>query len=120
MIQWEEVELMDATHVEINGEVHELKVGGKVEKSGGVSIGGFHSIDILVGMNDWANIPQEAFPILGIRCLRKFKPTPIEFKATFVSYDGNWRLLDCLEDGFAYQNNKKAKFKCVEILEDEE
>jgi hypothetical protein len=31
MSQWEEVELMDATHVEINGEVFELKVGGKVE-----------------------------------------------------------------------------------------
>jgi hypothetical protein len=29
MIQWEEVELKDATHVEINGEVHEIKERGK-------------------------------------------------------------------------------------------
>ncbi len=119
MIQWEQVELDDATHVEINGEVFELKVGGKVEKSGGLSIGGFHSIDILVEMNDWANIPKDLFPILGIRCLRKFKPTPIEFEAAFAKYDGRWHPLYCLDDGFAHQNNKKAKFRCVEILEDE-
>jgi hypothetical protein len=120
MIQWEECSINDATHIEINGVVHELKVGGKVEKSGGVSIGGFHSIDILVGMNDWANIPQEAFPLLGIRCLRKVKPTPIEFEATFAKCDGGWQPLYCSDDGFAYQNNKKAKFRCIEILEDEE
>jgi len=120
MIQWEEVALEDATHVEINGKIWELKRGGNVEKSGGLSIDGFHSIDILVGVNDWTNIPKELFPLLGIRCLRKFKPKPIEFKATFVSYDGNWRLLDCLEDGFAHQNFKKKKFRCIEILEDEE
>jgi len=116
MSQWEEVELMDATHIEINGVVHEIKErGGMVERS--IDFGW---IDILIEENKWANIPKEAFPLLGIKCLRKFKPTPIEFKATFVSYDGNWRLLDCLEDGFAHQNFKKKKFRCIEILEDEE
>ena len=116
MIQWEEVELMDATHVEINGVVHEItERGGTVERS--VDFGW---IDILVGENKWANIPQEAFLLLGIRCLRKFKPKPIEFEATFVMYDGCWQTLHSLEDRFPNENCKRAKFRCVEILEDEE
>jgi hypothetical protein len=115
MIQWEEVTLEEATHVEINGVVHEMKLDGKVEKSANLGC-----IDILVGTNNWANIPQESFPFLGIRCLRKFKPKPIEFEATFVMYNGRWHPLYCSDDGFAYQNCKKAKFRCIEILEDEE
>jgi hypothetical protein len=123
MIQWVEEGLMDATHVEINGEVFELKEDGKVKRSvdfGWIDILVERSVDGYVDVDKWANIPQEAFPLLGIKCLRKMKPTPIQFKATFVSYDGNWRLLDCLEDGFAHQNFKKKKFRCIEILEDEE
>jgi hypothetical protein len=116
MIQWEEVELKDATHIEINGVVHETKErGGMVERA--VDFGW---IDILAGENKWANIPQEAFPLLGIRCLRMVKPKPIEFEAMFFSYDGNWRPLYTAECKKAYQNFKKAKFRCVEILEDEE
>jgi hypothetical protein len=115
MIQWEEVELMDATHIEINGEVHEIT---EIRRWHGYKI--YESwIDILIEENKWANIPQEAFPLLGIRCLRKFKPTPIEFEATFVMYDGCWQTLHSLEDRFP-DNCKKATFRCVEILEDEE
>jgi hypothetical protein len=77
MIQWEEVALNDATHVEINGEVHEIKVGGKVLKSGKSTIDGeYLCISILVGIYSWMQIPKEAFPFLGIRCLRGKKPTP--------------------------------------------
>jgi hypothetical protein len=116
MIQWEEVELKDATHVEIGGEVHEIKErDGIVERN--VNFGW---IDILIEENKWAQIPQAAFSILGIRCLRRFKPLPIQFEAMFVSYDGNWRFLYTLDDAFAYQNCKTAKFRCVQILEDEE
>jgi hypothetical protein len=116
MIQWEEVALEDATHVEINGEMHEItERGGMVEKS--VDFGW---IDILIEENKWANIPQEAFPLLGIKCLRKVKQEPIEFEATFVFYNKNWQPLYSLDDGIAYQNFKKKKFRCVEILEDEE
>jgi hypothetical protein len=113
MSQWEQVELKDATHVEMGGEVYEIG-SGKVEP-----FVNFGCIDILVGMNDWAQIPQEAFQILGIRCLRKFKPKPIEFEAEFVSYDGNWRPLYSLDDGLAYQNFKLIKFHCVQIMEEE-
>lgn len=115
-IQWEEVTLEDATHVEINGCVHEItERGGMVIKSVG-----YGWIDILIDVNEWVYIRQEAFTLLGIKCLRKVKPTPIEFEATFLFYDGNWRPLYKLDDRFAYQNFKKIKFKCVEILEDEE
>ncbi len=116
MIKWEEVELMDATHVEINGCVIEMKErDGIVERS--VDFGW---IDILVGENKWIQIPKEGFFVLGIKCLRKVKPTPIEFEATFVMYDGCWQTLHSLEDRFPNENCKRAKFRCVEILEDEE
>jgi len=115
MSQWEEVELMDATHVEINGVVHEItERGGTVERSGG-----YGWIDILIDVNKWASIPQEGFPLLGIKCLRKVKPTPIEFEATFVMYDGCWQTLHSLEDRFP-DNCKKATFRCVQIMEEEE
>jgi hypothetical protein len=116
MSQWEEVELMDATHVEVNGEVHEIKEkDGIVERSVD-----FSCIDILVGENKWANIPQEAFPLLGIRCLRKVKQTPSEFEATFVFYDGKWTTWDSLGDGLRYLILEEAKFRCVQIMEEEE
>lgn len=111
---WEEVELMDATHVEINGVVHEItERGGMVIKSMK-----FGWIDILIEENKWANIPQEAFPLLGIKCLRKVKPKPIEFEAAFVMCDGCWQTLHSVEDRFP-NNFKKTKFRCVEILEEE-
>ncbi len=115
MIQWEEVALEDATHVEINGVVHEItEKGGMVERS--VDFGWI----ILIEENKLANIPQEAFPLLGIRCLRKVKRKPIEFEGVFASYNGRWHPLYCSDDMIAYKNNKKAKFRCVQIMEDEE
>ena len=120
MIQWEKVALEDATHVEINGVVHELIEGGKVEKQKSFSHGGFYSINILVNSDDYEGIHQELFPFLGIKPLRKKKQEPIEFKAVFALCYDRWHPLYCSDDGFAYQNNKKAKFKCVQILEDEE
>ena len=123
MSQWEECSLDDATHVEINGEVFELKEDGKVKRSvdfGYIDILVERSVDGYVDVDKWANIPQEAFSLFGIKCLRKVKPTPIEFKAKLISFDGSWMLLHSLDDKFAHQNFKKAKFKCVEILEDEE
>lgn len=115
---------MDATHVEINGVVHEItERGGTVERPvdfGSIDILVERSVDCYIDVNKWANIPKEAFPLLGIRCLRKVKPTPIEFEAAFAKYDGRWHPLYCLDDGFAHQNNKTAKFRCVEILEEEE
>lgn len=121
MIQWEECSINDATHVEINGEVHEIKIGGKVLKSGKSTIDGqYLCLSIQTNIYSWIQIPQEAFPLLGIKCLRGKKQNPIEFEAAFTMYDGKWHPLYCSDDGFAYQNNKKAKFRCVEIMEGEE
>lgn len=114
-IQYEECSLEEATHVEINGCVVEIKErDGLVERS--VDFGW---IDILVGENKWANIPQEAFFALGIKPLKEIKQEPIEFEATFAKYLGNWIPLYTMHDGFLYEDNKKAKFKCIQILEEE-
>jgi hypothetical protein len=121
MIQWEEVTLDDATHFEINGEVHGI-YGGKVIKSGKLSIDGkYLCISILIGMYDWMQIPQEAFPLLGIKCLRKKKRErePIEFEGEFVKFDGRWDRMPEFA-GSAYKNCKTLRFRCVQIMEEEE
>jgi hypothetical protein len=120
MIQWEQVELNDATHVEINGEVHELIEGGKVIKSGKLSIDGkYLCISILIGMYDWMQISQEAFPLLGIRCLRKVKREPIEFVR---EANENQLSTDFWNKAWIPLPEKAIgkKFRLVEILEDEE
>jgi hypothetical protein len=115
MIQWEEVALEDATHVEINGCVIEMKErDGIVERS--VDFGW---IDILVGENKWVQIPKEGFFVLGIRCLRKKKREPIKFEREFVKFDGRWDRMPEFA-GSAYKNCKTVRFRCVEILEEEE
>jgi|GWRWMinimDraft_13_1066021.scaffolds.fasta_scaffold06497_4 hypothetical protein len=111
MIQWEEVALEDATHIEVNGEVHELKADGEVEKS--LNCG---TIDILVGKNNWANISEDIFPFLGIKPLRKVNPKPIEFEATVKH--SNMHLLDYLDVPKGIPLGKK--FRCVQIMEGEE
>jgi hypothetical protein len=68
---------------------------------------------------DWQLIHVKAFPFLGIRCLRKFKPTPIEFEGEFVKFDGRWETVPEVASS-AYQNCKRVKFRCVQIVEDEE
>ncbi len=117
MIQWEEVALEDATHVEINGEVFEMEAGGKVIKSGKLSIDGkYLCISILIGPHDWMQISQEAFPLLGIRCLRKFKPKPIEFEGVVKESKLSFLFLGNVPEGIPLG----IKFRCIEILEDEE
>jgi hypothetical protein len=111
----EECSLGESTHVEINGCVVEIKEGGMVEKS--LNCGTIH---ILVGENNWANIPKEAFLFFGIKPFKEIKPEPIVFEATFAHYDGKWHPLYSLDDGVSYQNCKKARFRCVQIMEDEE
>jgi len=45
---------------------------------------------------------------------------PIEFEATFFKHDGKWRTLYLGDNHLPYENSKKARFRCVEILEEEE
>ena len=111
--QFEECSLQDATHVEVNDKVYLL--GGNevlLESYHGERIGiRWYEEDVF--------IPENAFPILGIKPLKEKKREPIEFEATFAKYDGQWHPLHSLDDGVSYQNCKKATFKCVEILEEE-
>jgi hypothetical protein len=88
MIQWKECSINDATHIEINGVVHEIVYGGKVLKSGKSSIDGKYLCISILSMYNWMQIPQEAFPFLGIKPLRKVKRKPIE-SGIQVKKDGN-------------------------------
>ena len=113
--QFEECSLGDATHVEVGGKVYEFG-DGIVAKIKDGPYPRLRVINDFVG-NDYIN--ESSFPIFGIKPLKEIKPEPIEFEAMFVKYDGAWHRLLSLDDGVSYQNCKKAKFRCVEILEEE-
>jgi hypothetical protein len=67
-----------------------------------------------------AFIPLELLSTLNIYLLKKIKREPIVFEATFAEVDnGCWQPLFDLDDGFTYQSHKKARFRCVQILEEE-
>ncbi len=105
--QFEPCTLAEATHVEINKVVYQI-------------VGNICTYNIgLRWLEEDVWIPIELFPILGIKPLKEIKPEPIEFEATFVMYDGCWQTLHSLEDRFP-DNCKKATFRCVQIMEDEE
>lgn len=112
-IKFEECSLQNATHVEVNGQSYFLG-SGKVLLA--------YDEDDRIGISivdACAFIPVDAFPILGIKPLKEKKRKPIEFEATFAKHNGKWHPLYSLDEAFAYQRDKKAKFKCVEILEEE-
>jgi hypothetical protein len=111
-IEFKECPLKEATHVEVNGKVY-LLGGNEVE------LEYYHSECIGIRwLEEDTFIPKELFPVLGIKTFKEIKPEPIEFEATFAHYDGKWHPLYSLDDGVSYQNCKKARFKCVEILEE--
>ena len=113
---WEEVALEVATHVEINGEIHEITKQGKVTKfavEGGMVYSG---ISVLCAMG-WQFIRKDAFSFLGIKTLREKKREPLEFvrettKSTPCSIlPVAWIPLPKETIG--------KKFKLIEILEEE-
>ena len=111
--KFEECTLGEATHVEVNGKVYLL--GGNE-----IALEYYHGECIGLGwVKEDAFIPKELLPVLGIKTFKEIKPEPIEFEAVFAEYNGMWHPLYNLDDNYAYQHDKKAKFKCVEILEDE-
>ena len=103
----EECSLEEATHIEVNSKMYKL---------GGYEVVREYYRNDCIGLRwyEWdAFIPKELFPILGIKTLFEHKPELIEF-------DGKWRTLYLGDNHLPYENSKKAKFKCIEILEDEE
>ena len=106
--QFEPCTLEEATHVEMDGVVYEI--------AGNICT---YNIGLRWLEQDvW--IPIELFLTLGIKPMRERKQEPVEFEATFVMYLGNWIPLYTMHGGFLYEDNKKAKFRCVEILGEEE
>jgi hypothetical protein len=88
---WEHVELELATHVQINGTIHEISNEiikyGKVPDE--IKYGSFRKFWTVphveaMGINIWIGdcakyVHKHLFPILGIDCLRKYEPEPLEF-----------------------------------------
>jgi hypothetical protein len=78
---WEHVELEFATHVQINGKIHEVSDEIKY-----ASFRKFWTIPNVqaMGITIWIgncskDIHRDLFTILGIDCLRKNEPEPLEF-----------------------------------------
>ena len=105
--KFEECSWQDATHIEVNGVVYNV-AGNICRYNTGLG-----------WVKENTYIREELFSTLGIKLLREVKPEPIEFEAVMGMHDGQWHTLAILNDNFAYLNNKKVRFKCVEILEED-
>lgn len=110
--KFEECSLKEATHFEINGVKHELR------GNDGYRYNGFYA-----GIG-WGKeiyyLPLGLLATFGIKPLKQVKTEPVEFEAVFAEYNGKWHPLYNLDDNYAYQNDKKVRFKCVQILEEKE
>jgi hypothetical protein len=115
--QFEKCSLADATHVEMDGKLYEL--GKEYTSEQKVLKYNDFNIDVCRGTAGWQLTHIGSFPILGIKPLREKKQEPIEFETTFVKHDNHWHPLYSLDYGFPCQKYKTARFKCVQILEDE-
>jgi hypothetical protein len=100
----EECSLADATHVEINGVVYQI-------------VGNICTYNIgLRWLEEDVWIPIELFPILGIKPLKEKKREPIEFEGVVKQSMASYFFLSNVPEGVPLG----TKFKCVQILEDEE
>ena len=115
--QFEECSLADATHVEMGGKVY--KLGKEYTSEQEVLKYNDFNIDVCRGTAGWQLIHHGSFPVLGIKPLRERKQELIEFETTFVKYGDKWHPRYSLAQGWSYQNCKKTKFRCVQILEEE-
>ena len=109
--RFEPCTLQEATHIEVNGVRHELNDNVQYFRNGD-----------LLGIrwrDKYTFIPEELFSTLGIKLLKEAKQEPVEFEAVFVKHDSHWHPLYSLDYGFPVQKYKTARFKCVQILEDE-
>ena len=101
--EFEKCKLEQATHAEsVTGKVYLIS---KSENRLRIVVEGY-------------SIFNETWKALGIKPMREVKLKPIEFEATFAEYKGKWHPLYNLDDNYDFQNCNKAKFKCVEILEE--
>jgi hypothetical protein len=107
--KFEKCSLEESTHVEVGGKVHLLE-------NDKIALEYYH--DKCIGirwLEEDAFIPKELFPVLGIKPLKEKKREPIEFEGV-VRQDMPFAYLSNVPDGIPLG----TKFKCVQILEDEE
>jgi hypothetical protein len=105
--KFEPCTLEEAIHFEIHGVIHSLNDNVQYSCNG-------TRVGIRLREED-VFIPEDAFPLLGIKCLRKVKPEPIVFEA-IVRQDMPFAYLSNVPDGIPLG----TKFKCVQIMEEEE
>ena len=101
---FEECSLEQATHVEVNDKVHLLE-------NDKIALEYYH--DKCIGIRWWDTdtfIPEELFPVLGIKTFREIKPKPIVFEHIFTFEETSLGIIPCEAEG--------KKFRCVEILEE--
>lgn len=108
--KFEECSLGDATHIEVNGKMYKLG-GNEVVKEY------FHFNCIgLRWYEEDTFIPEQLFSTLGIKTFKEIKPEPIEFVG-FTKYVS--RTLSHIIN-VPLGTPPQTRFKCVEILEDED
>jgi hypothetical protein len=117
-MSFEQCTLEEATHVEVNGKVYEFG-DGYLSRHKSLKSKVCDNIEVKKGTEGWQLIHVDAFQVLGIKPFKEIKPEPIVFEATFFKHDGKWRTLYLGDNHLPYENSKKARFKCVEILEEE-
>lgn len=113
--------LQDATHVEVGGKVYKIETDGIAQiVLGSKDKTSFptRKIGIVLRIRDghWHTIFMDCFPILGIQPLKEKKREPIEFVG-FTKYVS--RTLSHIIN-VPLGTPPQTRFKCVEILENEE
>jgi hypothetical protein len=115
--QFEPCSLGDATHVEMGGKMYEFG-DGYLSRHKSLQSKLWDNIEVKKGTEGWQLIHVDAFPILGIKPLKEKKQEPIvfEFIPSLEMAKDMWLPADFIVPMKAVGK----KFKCVEILEDEE
>lgn len=111
MKNFEICSLEEATHV---------AMGGTTYKIGGYEVRAFWNstkservgINIILDGYDERTIRQDLFPILGIVPYKEVKQEPLEFEHVFTFEEVLLGIIPCEAEG--------KRFRCVEIVEDEE
>lgn len=109
--KFEECSLDEATYIEVGGKVHKLNY----DKGNQVYRFNSSQIEVCRVAMGWQLIHVDVFPVLGIKPLREKKREPIEFIG-FTKYVS--RTLSHIIN-VPLGTPPQARFRCVEILEEE-
>ena len=114
-IEFKECTLEEATHVEMGGKMYEFG-NGFTSRHKSLKSKLWDNIEVKNGTEGWQLIHVDTFPILGIKPMRERKRQPIEFEGIVKQSRLSFLCLDNVPEGVPLG----TKFKCVQILEEEE